>query len=126
MLYSRSSLGILRRGRSRREWPGSDSRDSGYAAGFLFHGREAVLVHEEDAIPLDAEIRIGLHDADRPGIAVPGQAQGRAVLRVQQPGVARFGRKEQERTQRYAAGVAFPGSLDDVVHLAQDAGLLAG
>ena len=74
-------------------WVAEDGRDATASAIGVDEGRsvEAIV-----AGPSDLEAGVGFLEGDRLRVAVAGEARGEVVGRVEEPGVAGFGREQDE------------------------------
>src|SRR5215471_15229463 len=68
-------------------------------------------------LPLDRESGVGVLDMDRFGIAIASQPRGQVVERIQQPGIAGFGREQNQLANADNAPVVLGSPLLNVAHL---------
>ena len=77
------------------------------------------------APPADLEALLGLDDVDGPWIARLGNPRGQVIGGIQDPGVAAFGREQQELADRYDAAVALGGQTLNVPNFVGEMNILS-
>ena len=92
-------------------WVAKDRAD---IAGVLVAVDKGSAVDAVESRPADGEIRIGILNVDRQRIAVTGNWCGQLIGGVQQPRIAGFGGKQQQRTDGHDPTVALRRAALDV------------
>src|SRR5499427_9879750 len=77
------------------------------------------------SLPLDRERRVGVLDMDRFGIALARRPHGQVIGRIEQPGIAGFGREQDKRANRHDPFVVLGGTPLNVADLVGKAKTLA-